>query len=107
MVIDRFSKYGHFIPLGHPYTATTVAWAFFDNIVRLHDIPCSIISDQDPVFTSQFWREHFQLVGDKLQFSSAFHPQSDGQSEVANKVITMLLRCLSGDHSCDWLRWLP
>jgi hypothetical protein len=65
-VVDRFSKYGHFIPLGHLYTATTVARAFFDTIVRLHRIPCSIISDWDPVFTSQFWRELFRLAGVKL-----------------------------------------
>jgi len=106
-VVDRFSKYGHFIPLGHPYTATTVAKAFFDIVVRLHGIPCSIVSDRDPVFTSQFWRELFQLAGVKLHMSSAFHPQSDGQSEAANKVITMLLRCLSGDRPREWLRWLP
>jgi hypothetical protein len=106
-VVDRFSKYGHFIPLGHPYTATTVAKAFFDTVVRLHGIPCSIVSDRDPVFTSQFWRELFRLAGVKLHMSSAFHPQSDGQSEAANKVITMLLRCLSGDRPREWLRWLP
>jgi hypothetical protein len=53
-VVERFSKYGHFIPLGHPYTATTVAKAFFDTVVHLHRIPCSIVSDRDPVFTSQF-----------------------------------------------------
>jgi hypothetical protein len=51
-VVDWFSKYGYFIPLEHPYTATTVVKAFFDNIVRLHDIPCSIFSDRDPMFTS-------------------------------------------------------
>lgn len=53
-VVDRFSKYAHFIPLGHPYTAMSVAQAFFDHIVRLHDFPCSIVSDRDPVFTSTF-----------------------------------------------------
>jgi len=58
-VVDRFSKYVHFIALGHPYTATSVARAFFDQIVRLHGIPCSIVSDRDPVFTSSFWKELF------------------------------------------------
>ena len=58
-VVDRFSKYAHFIALGHPYTATSVARAFFDQIVRLHGIPCSIVSDRDPVFTSSFWKELF------------------------------------------------
>jgi len=58
-VVDRFSKYAHFIALGHPYTATSVARAFFDQIVHLHGIPCSIVSDRDPVFTSSFWKELF------------------------------------------------
>ena len=58
-VMDRLSKYAHFIALGHPYSATSVARAFFDQVVRLHGIPCSIISDRDPVFTSAFWTELF------------------------------------------------
>jgi hypothetical protein len=106
-VIDRFSKYGHFIPLGHPYTATTVAKDFFDTVVHLHGIPCSIVSDRDPAFTSQFWCELFRLASVKLHMSSAFHPQSNGQFEAANKVITMLLRCLSDDRPREWLRWIP
>ena len=62
-VVDRFSKYAHFIALGHPYTAISVARVFFDNIVRLHGVPCSIVSDRDPVFTSAFWTELFNLAG--------------------------------------------
>jgi hypothetical protein len=52
---DRFSKFAHFILLGHPYTAASVFQAFFDSIVRLHGLPCSIVSDRDTVFTSSFW----------------------------------------------------
>jgi hypothetical protein len=55
-VVDRFSKAAHFIPLGHPYSATMVARVFFSEIVCLHGIPESIVSDWDPVFTSGFWR---------------------------------------------------
>jgi hypothetical protein len=73
-VVDRFSKYGHFIPFGHPYTTTTVAKAFFGTIVRLHRIPYSIISGWDPVFTGQFWRVLFRLAGVELHMSLAFHP---------------------------------
>jgi hypothetical protein len=54
-VIDRFSKYAHFIPLSHPYSSSSVAKVFFDNVVRLHGIPCSIVSDRDQIFTSNFW----------------------------------------------------
>jgi hypothetical protein len=98
-VVDRFSKFAHFITLGHPYSATSVAKAFFEEVVRLHGFPCSIVSDRDPVFTSSFWTELFKLAGVKLQMSSTFHPQSNGQSEVVNRVITMYLRCLAGDRS--------
>ncbi|KAF0899555.1 hypothetical protein E2562_020761 [Oryza meyeriana var. granulata] len=76
-VVDRFSKYCHFIPLAHPYTAETVAQAFFSDIVRLHGIPQSMVSDRDPVFTSKFWSELMRLSGAKLHMTSAFHPQSD------------------------------
>jgi hypothetical protein len=106
-VVDRFSKAAHFIPLSHPYTATTVARVFFSKIVRLHGIPSSIVSDRDPVFTSSFWRELFRLAAVRLQFTSAFHPQSDGQSEATNKIISMYLRCLTGDRPRNWLEWLP
>jgi hypothetical protein len=67
----------HFIPLSHLYSARSVAKAFFNNIVRLHGIPWSIISDRGPIFTSQFWEELFQL-GVKILLSSAFHPRTGG-----------------------------
>jgi transposase InsO family protein len=106
-VMDRFSKATHFITLGHPYTATTVARAFFTEIVRLHGIPSSIVSDRNPTFTSNFWQELFKLSGVRLQMLSVFHPQSDGQTEVVNKIITMYLRCLTCDRPWQWLQWLP
>ena len=106
-IVDRFSKYCHFIPLAHPYSAESVAQAFFSDIVRLHGIPQSIVSDRDPVFTSIFWKELLRLAGVKLHMTTAFHPQSDGQTEAANKVIVMYLRCLTSDRPRQWLRWLP
>jgi hypothetical protein len=106
-VVDRFSKYCHFIPLGHPYTAESVAQAFFAEIVRLHSVPQSMVSDRNPVFTSVFWQELMRLIGAKIHMTSAFHPQSDGQTKAANKVITMYLRCFTGDRPRQWLRWLP
>ncbi|KAK1652045.1 hypothetical protein QYE76_069850 [Lolium multiflorum] len=63
MVVDRFSKYAHFIALGHPYTAASVARAFFDGIVRLHGFPSSIVCDRDPVFTGHVWRDLFRMAG--------------------------------------------
>jgi hypothetical protein len=105
-VVDRFSKYVHFIALGHPYTAASVARAFFDGIVRLHRFPSSIISDRDPVFTGHVWRDLFRLAGVKLRLSTAFHPQTDGKSEVVNKVIAMYLRYVIGDRPRAWVDWL-
>ncbi|RLM77946.1 hypothetical protein C2845_PM12G03110 [Panicum miliaceum] len=96
-VVDRFSKYCHFIPLGHPYSAEMVAKAFSAEIVRLHGVPQSIVSDRDPVFTSGFWKELFTFSGAKLHMTTAFHPQEDGQVEAGNKVITMYLHCFTGD----------
>jgi hypothetical protein len=66
-----------------------------------------MVSDRDPVFTLTFWRELMRLMGTKLHRTTAFHPQSDGQSEAANHVIIMYLRCLTGDRPRQWLRWLP
>ena len=77
-VVDRFSKYAHFIALSHPYTAASIAHAFFQGIVCLHGIPNSIVSDRDPVFTSNLWRDLFKCAGVKLRLSTAFHPQTDG-----------------------------
>jgi transposase InsO family protein len=106
-VVDRFSKYAHFIPLGHPYTASSVARAFFHDVVRLHGFSESIVSDRDPVFTGHVWRDLFKLAGVELRMSTAFHPQIDGQSEAVNKTIAMYPRYIMGDHPRDWLEWLP
>lgn len=97
-VVDRFSKYAHFIPLSHPYSASTIAKAFFDSIMKLHGVPCSIVSDRDPIFTSIFWKELCNQAGVKLMLSSMFHPQTDGQSEVVNRTIAMYLGCLACDR---------
>lgn len=100
-VVDCFSKYGHFIALSHPYTATSVARAFFAKVVRLHGFSVSIVSDRDPLFTSTVWKDLFKIAGVKLRMSTTFHPQTDGQSEATNKTITMYLRCITGDRPCS------
>ena len=66
MVVDRFSRYGQFLALKHPYTAKIVTDLFVKEVVRLHEYPKSIVSDRDKVFLSNFWRELFELVGTKL-----------------------------------------
>lgn len=84
VVVDRFTKYAHFFPVKHPYTAVSIARLFFDNVVKLHGIPNSIVSDRDKVYTSAFWQELFALIKTKLQLSSAYHPRTDGQTERVN-----------------------
>ncbi|XP_068653843.1 uncharacterized protein [Aristolochia californica] len=106
VVVDRFSKYENFLPRAHLYTAVHVAQLFMDYIVRLHGVPASITSDRDTIFTSTFSKELFKLQGTKLAFSSAYHPQTNGQTEVVNRTIEMYLHFFVGDLSKRWIRWL-
>jgi penicillin V acylase-like amidase (Ntn superfamily) len=80
VVVDRLTKYAHFLALLHPYTAQQVAHLFLDNVVRLHGVPTSIVSDRDAIFTSTMWREIMKALGTTLNYSTAHHPQTDGQS---------------------------
>ena len=74
VVVDKLSKYAHFIGLQHPFTVSTVTAAFMDNIYKLHGMPESIVTDRDRIFTSRFWREIAALTGTKLKMSSSHHP---------------------------------
>ena len=85
VVVDRLTKYVHFMPLSHPYTAAKVAAMFMKDIFRLHGMPQSIVSDKDVVFTSKFWQELFKLQGSNLAVSSVYHPQKNGQTEMVNR----------------------
>ncbi|KAK0600514.1 hypothetical protein LWI29_015726 [Acer saccharum] len=106
VVIDRLTKYAHFLTLSHPFTASQVAKIFFDNIHKLHGLPSSITSDRDKIFTSNFWQILFKLVGTKLCLSSAYHPQTDGQSERLNQCLENYLRCMTGERPGKWASWL-
>ena len=66
------------MPLKHPYTAKTLAEIFVKEVVQLHGVPNSVVSDRDPLFMSLFWKEFFKMQGTKLQMSTAYHPHSDG-----------------------------
>lgn len=105
-MVDKFSKYAHFIPLKHPFTAFQVAVAFMDNIFKLHGLPEILISDRDRVFTSSLWQELFKLTKTQLKISTAYHPQIDSQIERVNQCLESYLTCFV--HACpkQWKQWL-
>jgi hypothetical protein len=106
VVVDKLTKYAHFLPLRHPFTASKVTDIFVDNIFRLHGLPLSLISDRDPIFTSQFWQSVFRATGTQLKMSTSNHPQTDGQTERVNQSIECYLRCFISAHPHHWSRWL-
>ncbi|XP_026459106.1 uncharacterized protein LOC113359736 [Papaver somniferum] len=107
VVVDRLTRYAHFIPLTHPYSASSIADVFVREIVRLYGMPRSIISDRDPIFMRNFWITYFKLQSTQLCHTSAYHPQSDGQVEVTNRTLECYLRCFAGMKTTDWSKWFP
>lgn len=107
VVVDRFTKFAHFLPIKHPFTAHQIAHLLLDSVVKLHGLPKSIVSDRDRIFMSAIWQELFTTLGTKLLHSTSYHPQTDGQTERVNQCLEMFLRCSVHQSPKQWKQWLP
>ncbi|MCO5595346.1 hypothetical protein L7F22_049388 [Adiantum nelumboides] len=108
-IVDRFSKQAHFIPVKKTIKAHQMATLFISQVFKYHGLPTSIVSDRDPRMSSNFWKGLFENLGTRLNFSSTYHPQTDGQSEIAILTILDLLKAYVTDvdqHS-QWEKYLP
>ncbi|KAL0551924.1 hypothetical protein IC582_011017 [Cucumis melo] len=102
VMVDRLTKSAHFVPGKSTYTASKWAQLYMSEIVRLHGVPVSIVSDRDARFTSKFWKGLQTAMGTRLDFSTAFHPQTDGQTERLNQVLEDMLRACALEFPGSW-----
>ena len=107
VIVDRLTKSTHFLPIKTTYTLDQLAQLYIDEIVRLHGVPVSIVSDRDPRFTSMFWKSLHGALGTKLKFSTAFYLQTDGQSERTIQTLEDMLRACMIDFKSSWEAHLP
>jgi hypothetical protein len=102
VIVDRLTKVAHFIPMRTTYGGDKLAKLYIDNILKIHGVPKSIISDRGAQFVSKFWRSLHQALKTKLDFSSAYHPQTDGQTERVNQVLEDMFRACVLTHGKNW-----
>jgi hypothetical protein len=107
VVVDRHTKYAEMIPFRHNYSAEKLAHVFKDRIIRYHGIPETIISDRDKLFTSNFWTTLLAQMGTRKKLSTAYHPQTDGQTERTNQTMETYLRIYSNQQQDNWVSLLP
>jgi hypothetical protein len=100
--VDKLTKMVHYVPTTTNVTAPQLADIFMREVVRLHGVPESILSDRDPRFTAHFWRAFWAQLGTTLTMSTAYHPQTDGQTERANRTLEELLRARVNFRQDDW-----
>ena len=102
VIVDRLTKVAHFLPIKQSQSVETLAHTYVEEIVRLHGIPRNIVFDRDPRFTSRVWKQIQAELGIELKFSSAFHLQTDGQSERTIQTIEDMLRACSLCWKSQW-----
>jgi hypothetical protein len=102
VVVDRLTKVAHFIPVKTTYTSAKLADIYMKRIVCLHGVPKSIVSDRGTQFTSHFWKQLHESLGTRLEFSTTFHPQTDGQIKRVNQILEDMLRACALDYGSSW-----
>ena len=107
VITDRLTKYAYMVPYNESSTAETLSQVFLRTIIANHGTPREIISDRDKLFTSKFWTTLMALLGTKRKLSSAFHPQTDGQTERINQTMEAYLRCYVNYKQNNWVELLP
>ena len=107
VVVDRLTKSAHFLPIREKFSPQKLAELFMNHIVNLHGVPVSIISDRDPRFTSRFWKRLMKELRVKLNLSTAFHPQTDEQSERTIQTLEDMLRSCVLQFKGQWNEYLP
>jgi hypothetical protein len=107
VVVDHFSKMAYFIPCHKTDNAPHIADLFFSNVVRLHGMPNTIVSDRDAKFLGHFWRTLWNKLGTKLLFSTTCHPQMNGQTEVVNHILSTMLQAVLNTNLKLWEECLP
>ena len=107
VIIDRLKKSTHFVPVRMNYSMDRLVELYVDEIVRFHGVPLSIVSDRDPRFASRFWKELQSAMGARLNFSTTFHLQTDGQSERLIQVLEHMLRGCVMEFPGSWDRYIP
>lgn len=106
VVVDRFSKGAHFIPCNKEESAQSTARLFLDNVWKLHGLPSSAVSDRGTQFNNAFLKELYALLGIEMNLSTAFHPQTDGQTERLNQILEEILRHYVSERQDDWTKYL-
>jgi transposase InsO family protein len=107
VVVDRLTKMAHFVPCNKTITSKETARLFLENVYKYHGLPDNIIFDRGTQFTSKFWQSLFKILQVKINLSSAYHPQMDGQTERVNQVLEQYLRCFINYHQDNWVDLLP
>jgi hypothetical protein len=107
VIVDRLTKVAHFITVKTTYSGAKLAELYMSRIMCLHGVPKKIVSDRDSQLASKFWEKVHESMDTKLNFSSAYHPQTDGQMERTNQILEDMLRACVLKYGKSWDKSLP